>query len=279
MDRKALKAAAKESVAHARGNSKLVTGVFLVAVVLMGVLEWGLTVLVERAPANGAHYLSQAVSTETRTYVLVTVVSLIFQFLLLLTALGYGAVSLRLGRDRDFSLDTLLEGFRMWSRGVLLYVYISLLVGLLASLVSLPVSYVLSGLLLAGYLSEGMVFNLLAVYTLLAMAVISYRYRMVYFLLLDQPETPVRVLASKAAAMNRPHRISLFLLDLSFAPWVLLCLLTCGILFVWKLPYMAATYAHAYAFMEKDYEARQQRMEALLEAQKKRMEETGLFRR
>ena len=116
-------------------------------------------------------------------------------------------------------------------------------------------------------------------FSMLPIAVISYRYRMVYFLLLDQPETPVRVLASKAAAMNRPHRISLFLLDLSFAPWVLLCLLTCGILFVWKLPYMAATYAHAYAFMEKDYEARQQRMEALLEAQKKRMEETGLFRR
>ena len=278
MDRKALKAAARGSVASARGSVKAVTGIFLLSLVALIALEWGVTALIEHAPSGSGHYLSQTISREVRGSVLMAVISLVFQLLLVMTSLGYGAVSLRLARGEAFSRDTLLAGFRLWSRATLLYVYVSVLVGLLASLVSMPLSYLLSALWMSELISEQTLFYLLMGYTLLAMLVISYRYRMVYFLLLDEPEMPVRRLAAKAVQLGRTRRVSLFLLDVSFLPWILLCLATCGILFLWKLPYITATYAHAYGFLSGDLRQRQRRMEELLEDQRRRMEEMGFPR-
>jgi uncharacterized membrane protein len=45
--------------------------------------------------------------------------------------------------------------------------------------------------------------------------------------------------------------MQLFLLDLSFLPWLVLCACTGGILLIWKLPYIVTTYAHAYATLQE----------------------------
>ena len=74
-------------------------------------------------------------------------------------------------------------------------------------------------------------------------------------------------------AINTPRRGELVLMDLSFVPWALLCTLTCGVLLIWKLPYMVCTYAHAYRYMLEDYGVRQQRMEQLLAEQRERFGE------
>ena len=271
MERRAWKAAAKASVRSARGNPKQVTLIFLLAVVGMIAAEWALSLLADN-PGSGGQYLSQALSAETRAYILVFLISLVFQFLLVLLAVGYGAMALSISREEPFSLDTLLTGFRLWSRGTLLYVYLSVLIGLLSSLLSLPASYVLTGLYMAEIVSENLLIVLITVFTLLAMVVLSYRYRMVWFLLLDGPEKPVRQLVTEAKQCNRPFRWRLFLLDLSFLPWIALCLLTCGVLFIWKLPYITATYAHAYQDVLTDWEQRKRRMEALKEEQRQRFQ-------
>ena len=181
-----------------------------------------------------------------------------------------------MSREEDFGNDTLLDGFRIWSRCILLYVYLSVLLGLWSGLASLPVSYLVTALYLAGIVTEDMMVTVLMGFMALAMVVLSYRYRMAYFILLDDPEKPVRQIVTEAKNLNKIHRWRLFQMDVSFLPWALLCSLTCGVLLIWKLPYMAAAYAHAYAFMRDDYEIREQRLDALLEEQRKWLQEHDL---
>ena len=200
MDRRQLKNEAKQSVRGARGSTKLTTLVCLLAVGLLALAEWGLTLLAERS-AGGSQYLSQALSAQSRSYALVMLVSLVFQFLLILLFAGYFSFALRLSRNEFFSMDVLLDG----------------------------------------------------------------------------PEKSVRQIISEAKAINQTHRWQLFVLDLSFLPWLLLCSLTCGVLLIWKLPYLAATYAHAYRHMLDDYAIRQRRMEELLAEQQERFRQNRFF--
>ena len=99
----------------------------------------------------------------------------------------------------------------------------------------------------------------------------TYRYRMAQYVLLDNPQLSIRQVLARTKAINKVHRWELFLLDLSFVPWYLLCLLTLGILFIWKLPYLSATYAHAYNYMVEDFTQRQARLQAILDQQRRQM--------
>ncbi|MGN0187254.1 MAG: DUF975 family protein [Paludibacteraceae bacterium] len=42
------------------------------------------------------------------------------------------------------------------------------------------------------------------------------------------------------------HKMKLFLLDLSFIGWGILCVLTFGIGFLWLAPYISVSHAHFY---------------------------------
>ena len=269
MDRKLLKAQAKESVANARGNAKIVTLLFLVALVVLEGLSLGVSELLDRT--RGTHqYLSQTLSSGVRTYVLIMAIGLACQLVMVLFYLGYQSVALRICDQEEFDRGSLLDGFRIWGRGLMLYVYISLLLALWGSLLSIPASYVLVALYQAGVLNEMGMANVMMVIVAVVMAIWSYRYRMAYFLLLEDPEKPVRQILNEAKAINQTHRWHLFLLDMSFVPWLLLCVLTCGILLIWKLPYIITTYAHTYRFLQEDYREKQIRLEAMLEEQRRR---------
>lgn len=61
------------------------------------------------------------------------------------------------------------------------------------------------------------------VLTVLVMWIVSYRYRMIWFLLMDHPDASPWQLLRTSSAMTQGHRWELFLLDLSFLPWFLLC--------------------------------------------------------
>ncbi|MBQ9270164.1 MAG: DUF975 family protein [Oscillospiraceae bacterium] len=276
MDRRQLKNEAKQSVRGARGSTKLTTLVCLLAVALLALAEWGLTLLVEHT-AGESHYLSQALSAQSRSYALLVLVSLVFQLLLILLFAGYYSFALRISRNESFSMGVLLDGFRIWQKPVLLYLYISVLQALWSIVFSMPASYVLTALFLSDAISESVMLTLLMGYVSLVMFIVSYRYRMAWFVLLDGPEKSIRQIIGEAKAINQTHRWQLFVLDLSFLPWLLLCGLTCGVLLIWKLPYIAATYAHVYRHMLDDYAIRQQRMEELLAEQQERFRQNRFF--
>jgi Predicted integral membrane protein len=74
----------------------------------------------------------------------------------------------------------------------------------------------------------------------------AYSYRQAVYILFDHPDYTIMQCISESKAMMRGHKGELFILDLSFLGWVILCVLTMGILFVWMLPYMQVTYANYY---------------------------------
>lgn len=273
MNRRGLKAASRQCLRDAAYSTKKVTLAFLVTAIVLALLEWGASLLVDRI-GSGGHYLSDSVAASGRNYLILFLVSLVVQLVTVLLSLGYTDFSLRLSRKEDYGLNVLLSGFSLWTKGILLYLYTSVLLSLWASLFSMPVSYLLAALYTAGTIGDTLLYGLLFLYMSIVMFVVSYRYRMAWYVLLDNPELSVRQILNQAKAINRVHRWKLFLLDLSFLPWMLLCALTCGILLIWKLPYITATYAHAYNWMLEDYARRQKHLEELLEQQRMRQQQS-----
>ena len=98
-----------------------------------------------------------------------------------------------------------------------------------------------------------MVLGLLqAVYTLLWSLLLiipgivkSYAYSMAYFVSLDNPELNADQCITKSKELMYGHKWKLFCLDLSYIGWMILCVLTLGILAFWVSPRM---YTARYAF-------------------------------
>lgn len=75
----------------------------------------------------------------------------------------------------------------------------------------------------------------------------SYEYRMVPYLLAENPTlTPARAL-ELSSAMTDGEKLNIFLLDLSFAGWMLLGALCFGVGTLFVAPYYEATHAELYA--------------------------------
>ena len=271
MDRKELKARAKEAVLAAPGT-KGITLVFLGAILLLFLLEIGVTELVGRSSQN-VNYLSQMVSSQTRSYVAAVGVSLVCQLVMVIFQAGYQGFGLDLSRRESWSMQTLLDGFYVWHRVVLAYLLVSILLGLWSSILSMPLSYLLTSLYLTENISMDTIITVMTVYMLIVMWILSYRYRLMWFVLMDDTEKPVRQVIAETKAINQGHRMELFLLDLSFVPWGLLCLLTCGVLLIWKLPWMIATYALAYQKMVEEFAVRRTQADERLAEYRRQMEQ------
>ena len=69
----------------------------------------------------------------------------------------------------------------------------------------------------------------------------SYRYRFALYNLCEDPEIGVMEALNMSKAQTRGHKWELFVLDLSFLGWSILCTLTLGILSIWIMPYRNQT--------------------------------------
>ena len=75
----------------------------------------------------------------------------------------------------------------------------------------------------------------------------SYSYRMVPFILMDDPELSTKEVITKSREMMNGQKWRAFLLDLSFIGWFILGILTCGLVSLFYAdPYMRSTRAALY---------------------------------
>ena len=74
----------------------------------------------------------------------------------------------------------------------------------------------------------------------------NYSYAMTDFILKDQPELANIAAIEKSMAMMDGNKMKLFLLDLSFIGWAILCLFTFGIGFLFLQPYVQSAHAAFY---------------------------------
>lgn len=74
----------------------------------------------------------------------------------------------------------------------------------------------------------------------------QYNYAMTPYILAENPELSPNEALQRSKEMMHGHRMELFLLNLSFIGWTILAVLTCGIGFIWLVPYINATNAEFY---------------------------------
>ncbi len=80
-----------------------------------------------------------------------------------------------------------------------------------------------------------------------------YSYAMTHFILKDDPQLRYNGAIEKSMDMMNGNKMKLFLLDLSFIGWALLCLLTLGIGFLFLIPYVKASHAAFYEDLKSEY--------------------------
>lgn len=83
----------------------------------------------------------------------------------------------------------------------------------------------------------------------------SYSYAMTEFLMLDDPELEKNKAIEKSMEMMSGNKMRLFLLDLSFIGWILLCILTLGIGVILLEPYIETAHAAFYEDLKTEKEA------------------------
>lgn len=82
----------------------------------------------------------------------------------------------------------------------------------------------------------------------------SYSYAMTEFLMLDNPNLSYDEAITESMRMMQGYKMKLFMLDLSFIGWFLLCLLTLGIGFLWLHPYVYTSHAYFYETLKNGQE-------------------------
>ena len=81
-----------------------------------------------------------------------------------------------------------------------------------------------------------------------------FSYAMTPYILEEHPELSANEAIDRSRAMMKGHKFDLFWLCLSFIGWMILCLFTFGIGYLWLLPYMETAVAGFYEDVKADYE-------------------------
>ncbi len=129
---------------------------------------------------------------------------------------GLAMVSLNVARGKEVEITTLFKGFNDFSRSLVLYITNNILIALWSMLFIIP-----------GIIK-------------------SFAYSMSYYILIDDPNISANDARKKSMEMMKGNKWRLFCLEFSFIGWILLSLLTFGILMLWVAPYMEVAMAKFY---------------------------------
>lgn len=267
MNRREIKITAKEAAKQAGKAAKLVTLVFLLIQLGLYGIQLLTNFLTSRTSGGGS--ISDALAADTRNKAIVYIIMVIVGIVGVLLSIGYTRIALQVHRREPVPMESLLEGFQIPGRAIGLRLLRSLLMLMWTYALLIPVIILLPfPITPLARMTESDTWFVMYLVVLLIVAVavstaVSYRYWGATFILLDHPDYTVRECIRAATEMTRGHRMELFLLDLSLLPWNLLCILTAGILYIWKMPYIAAVYAGAYEELDRQYQQKKERAREL----------------
>ncbi len=188
--------------------------------IIVFALTWISNLMYYRIPGISYQYWDIRYAMQFARFPQMSAAALLIQALIVIVIgiLGFGFCSYCMGvsLNRLVSLDNLFDGFRRFWKVFAL----NFLMWLFTCLWSLL--FVIPGI------------------------IAMYRYRMAYFILLENPDMGALDAIRASRDLMRGHKADLFVADLSFLPWALLSALTFGIVGLWLLPYMVTTYANFY---------------------------------
>lgn len=91
----------------------------------------------------------------------------------------------------------------------------------------------------------------------------AYRYSMAYYIMAEDPSIGIMEAIERSKQMMLGNKWRLFCLDFSFIGWAILCIFTCGIGYLWLLPYMYA--ATTVFYLELSGQNKEQQDQVILE--------------
>ena len=168
---------------------------------------------------------------------------------------GLAAFHLNLIDGREAKFSNLFSQFRQFGRGIVmvllrglftflwsLLAVLGLFVGLIFAATRLDVEAGIEEILLALVL-YAIPFVLIG---LIPAMIASYRYALMPYLMLEYPELSAMEALRESRYLMKGSKGRLFRLDFSFIGWMLLCVLTIGVGFLWLTPYMSTARAAFY---------------------------------
>lgn len=78
----------------------------------------------------------------------------------------------------------------------------------------------------------------------------AYSYSMMFLIMAENPNMGVTKAMNLSKTMTRGYKGELFIMDLSFFGWFLICLITCGVGFLWLFPYMFMAKTNSYHYLK-----------------------------
>ncbi len=130
--------------------------------------------------------------------------------------LGYTVIGLNVMRSKEVTVEKLFCGFKQFTRSFVLYITNALLIAAWTLLLVIP-----------GIIK-------------------TFSYAMSYQILHDNPEMSANEARKKSMELMKGNKWRLFCLQFSFIGWVLLSILTLGILTFWVMPYQQAAVSAFY---------------------------------
>ncbi|PHB24181.1 hypothetical protein COE80_17790 [Bacillus pseudomycoides] len=103
------------------------------------------------------------------------------------------------------------------------------------------------------YMLVGLYTTLWALLLIIPGIIKSFSYTMTYFILNDHPEYSMNQVITESRRMMNGHKMSYFLICLSFSGWFILSVATLGVGFLWLIPYFYTTKAVFYEEISQDY--------------------------
>ena len=100
-------------------------------------------------------------------------------------------------------------------------------------------------------LLSGAALVIMAVGLIFSRPFLKYLYAMVPYIIKDEPDLSAKEVLQRSKEMMRGHKWHTFILDLSFLGWIILAVLTLGVLsFFWVDPYIKSTDAALYSVLK-----------------------------
>lgn len=171
--------------------------------------------------------------------------SLIVNMITIILSCGLISFHLRIARGEAYQFSDILAGFRTHPQkivGAYLLLYLIMIPPaipgaalLILSLTIFPDSAPLMGLGIIA-LIIGIVIEIILV----------LQYSLIFYLFMDDPEYKVMDLFRESKRLMTDNKFRLFYLGLSFIGWYLLGIISCGIGFLWVMPYMSQAHAQFY---------------------------------
>ncbi len=214
MSRMELKENAKNSLKGKWGEAILVLIIF--GVISMAVT--GIALIGNNAALNSADSISKFLENPNSfNFGIPQIISSILSILVsAFLALGSVSYFLKVSRNENVTFKELFSKTSLW----LLYIGVTIMTSIFIGLWSLL-------LIIPGIIA-------------------SYRYSMVNYIMVDNPELGVFGAIKRSKEIMVGHKMDLFILQLSFIGWLLLSMLTLGILMLYVTPYMNVTFANFY---------------------------------